>query len=113
MRRFLAKNVLRKSLSLKQKKKERIVDLFFTYLRLRSASAAATATMMMTAAPIARYVAVGAALVGGTTLALGEGEAVCTGAEVVGAAVVPVIVVAAGAAEGAVETMKLVPASDA
>ena len=44
-------------------------------------SAAAAATIMMTAAPMARYVVVGLALVGGTTAADGEVEVVvvCAG----------------------------------
>ena len=46
------------------------------YLRLLRMSAAAAAMMIMTAAPMAMYVVVGVALVGGITAGLGEGETV-------------------------------------
>jgi len=69
------------------------------YLRLLSMSAAATAIMTMTIAPIAMYVAVGAALVGGMTTGLGVGATVgaCVG-DAVGATV------CVGIAVGAVDT---------
>jgi hypothetical protein len=62
-----------------KRKKERLFDFCFVYLRFRRMSAAAAATMMMTAAPIATYVVMGIALVGGTTAELGDGEAVFAG----------------------------------
>ncbi len=54
-------------------------------MRLLRISAAAAAATTITTAPIARYVAVGDALVGGTTGSLGEGATV--GVSVSGTAV--------------------------
>jgi hypothetical protein len=58
--------------------KEKRDRLWFVYLRLLMMSAAATAITTMTATPIVMYVAVGAALVGGTTTGLGVGATVAT-----------------------------------
>ena len=68
--------------NLEAQKKEKRVVCFGGYLRFRKMSAAAAATMIMTAAPMATYVVVGAALVGGMTTGLGDGEAVNNGTEV-------------------------------
>jgi len=57
------------------------------YLRLLSASAAAAATMTITAAPIARYVAIGVGLAGGVTTGLGEAVIIGVGVAAVGATV--------------------------
>ncbi len=78
---------------------------------------AATATMTITAAPMAMYVVVGSALVGGVTAWVGEGDWVaCVGMEVAGAEGDAAGVVAGGAVftpgDGATPTPIAVSASD-
>jgi hypothetical protein len=61
---------------LNKRKKEDVVGFIWFYFRLLKMSAAAAATMTMTAAPIAKYVVTGIALVGGWIAGLGDSEAV-------------------------------------
>ncbi len=80
---------------------------------LLSNRVAATATRTMTAAPMTRYVVVGAPLVGGITAGLGEGDAVCVVIAV--GAVVGIAVgdaVGDGWAAGALPTPMAVSADD-
>ena len=72
--------------------------------------AAAAATMIMTAVPIARYVVVDDPLVGGTTIALGDAEAVFAGE--VGTIVWAGVAVTIGTGEAASDTTNAVPASE-
>lgn len=68
--------------SLNKKREGKFCVCCCFYLRLLSTKAAATAITMMTATPIAMYVAVGAALVGGITTGLGVGATVVEGVTV-------------------------------
>ncbi len=65
------------------KKGKKGICFLFVYLRLLRTSAAAAITTTMTTAPIARYVAVGSAAVGGGAIE-GAGVVVCRGAVAVG-----------------------------
>ena len=57
-----------------KEKRKKLFCFYRVYFRLRNMSAAAAAKMTMTAVPMAMYVVVGVALVGGITTALGDGD---------------------------------------
>ena len=76
--------------------------MLIVYFRLRRISAAAAAMITMITTPMAMYVVVGVALVGGITTWLGEGVGVGTGVGVGDAAILAVEV---GAGEGEAETV--------
>lgn len=63
-------------LIVEQKKERGMLDCLDDYFFLLSAKAAAIAITMITAAPMATYVVIGVALVGGTTTWLGVGTSV-------------------------------------